>query len=167
MIVVFTKQTQPSAIQEISALVSNHGFDCQVVGRRRGLQVLSIQGPASLLPLIEATGLASAVHSFEGSWGLVARQMKPEGTTVKIGKAKIGGPEFAVIAGPCSVESEDQLLKGRPCGQGGWSPGSTWWGFQTTDLALFFPRVRARRPALSWCRASGNWSADYHRSDGG
>ena len=29
---------------------------------------------------------------------------------VQIGKVKIGGPNFTVIAGPCSIESEQQLL---------------------------------------------------------
>ena len=29
--------------------------------------------------------------------------------SIKIGNTQIGGPEFTVIAGPCSVESEDQF----------------------------------------------------------
>lgn len=41
---------------------------------------------------------------------LVSRDNHPEDTIVKIGDLRIGGPEFTVIAGPCSVENEDQCF---------------------------------------------------------
>jgi len=34
---------------------------------------------------------------------------KPKGSVVQVGNVKIGGPEFAVIAGPCSIESRSQF----------------------------------------------------------
>jgi len=34
---------------------------------------------------------------------------KPKGYVVQVGNVKIGGPEFAVIAGPCSIESRSQF----------------------------------------------------------
>lgn len=40
----------------------------------------------------------------------VNRAFKPEDTIVSIGGEKIGGKKFSVIAGPCSVESENQIL---------------------------------------------------------
>lgn len=39
------------------------------------------------------------------------RKFHPEDTVVDVGGVKIGGGNFAVIAGPCSVESEDQILE--------------------------------------------------------
>jgi 3-deoxy-7-phosphoheptulonate synthase len=41
---------------------------------------------------------------------LVAYESKPEGTTVVAGGVEIGGPEAIVMAGPCAVESREQLL---------------------------------------------------------
>jgi 3-deoxy-7-phosphoheptulonate synthase len=41
---------------------------------------------------------------------LVSRQVKPDGSIVKVGDVSIGGPGVAIIAGPCSVESREQLL---------------------------------------------------------
>ncbi|MBP5775688.1 MAG: 3-deoxy-7-phosphoheptulonate synthase, partial [Clostridiales bacterium] len=38
------------------------------------------------------------------------RKFHPEDTVVDVGGVKIGGGNFAVIAGPCSVESEEQIL---------------------------------------------------------
>jgi 3-deoxy-7-phosphoheptulonate synthase len=41
---------------------------------------------------------------------LVSRRSRPGDTVVRVGEARFGGPGFVVIAGPCSVESEEQLL---------------------------------------------------------
>jgi len=42
---------------------------------------------------------------------LASRQFKPEGTVVDLGRGvKIGGPEVVVAAGPCSVESREQIF---------------------------------------------------------
>src|SRR5258705_2342412 len=41
---------------------------------------------------------------------LASRQFKPEGTIIDLGRGvKIGGPEVVVAAGPCSVESREQI----------------------------------------------------------
>ncbi len=42
---------------------------------------------------------------------LVSRAARPQGTRVRVGDVEIGGDEFVVVAGPCSVESLDQLLE--------------------------------------------------------
>ncbi|HXU45839.1 MAG TPA: 3-deoxy-7-phosphoheptulonate synthase [Thermoanaerobaculia bacterium] len=42
---------------------------------------------------------------------LVSREFKPETTVVDVSGVRIGGPEIAVIAGPCSVESYEQTLR--------------------------------------------------------
>lgn len=41
---------------------------------------------------------------------LAAYESKPEGTVVVAGGVEIGGPEVIVMAGPCAVESREQLL---------------------------------------------------------
>jgi len=42
---------------------------------------------------------------------LAARDVRPEGTVVQVGDLKIGGGHFGVIAGPCAVESESQMME--------------------------------------------------------
>ncbi|HBF36708.1 MAG TPA: 3-deoxy-7-phosphoheptulonate synthase [Firmicutes bacterium] len=42
---------------------------------------------------------------------LAAKEVKPEGTSIQIGDLRIGGGYFGIIAGPCAVESESQLLE--------------------------------------------------------
>mgnify|MGYP000959340811 CR=1 FL=1 len=41
---------------------------------------------------------------------LASREFRPQPTVVRIGDVAFGGPRFAVIAGPCSIESHEQLL---------------------------------------------------------
>jgi len=41
---------------------------------------------------------------------LVSREAKPEDSVIKVGGVPIGGGNFAVVAGPCSVESHEQTL---------------------------------------------------------
>jgi 3-deoxy-7-phosphoheptulonate synthase len=42
---------------------------------------------------------------------IVSRELKKEKTVVRVGDLEIGGREFIVMAGPCSVETRDQLLE--------------------------------------------------------
>jgi len=55
-------------------------------------------GVAEVIPILKSFKLAS-------------REWKPEGTIIEAGSATIGGQALAVIAGPCSVESEAQLME--------------------------------------------------------
>ncbi len=56
-----------------------------------------------------APGVESAVR-ISAPYKLVSRQVKPERSQIRVDGAVIGGGEFIVIAGPCSVESEKQLM---------------------------------------------------------
>ena len=44
------------------------------------------------------------------SYKLASRDYKPDDTIVKVGNVSIGGNNFIVIAGPCSVESQQQII---------------------------------------------------------
>jgi len=64
-----------------------------------------------------------AIQSLEGAPGvesvvpirqpfkLVGRELKSERTVIPIGEVRLGGDQFVVIAGPCSVESRGQLIE--------------------------------------------------------
>jgi len=42
---------------------------------------------------------------------LVSREFKSDDTTIEVDKVLVGGSHFSVMAGPCSVETEDQIVK--------------------------------------------------------
>jgi 3-deoxy-7-phosphoheptulonate synthase len=52
----------------------------------------------------------SKAPSKDKGYKLVTREHKPEDTVIDIGGIKIGGGDFLVIAGPCSVESREQIM---------------------------------------------------------
>jgi 3-deoxy-7-phosphoheptulonate synthase len=48
-------------------------------------------------------------HRIVSPYKLVSKNFKPQGTIIKIGKVEIGGPHVVTMAGPCSVESREQI----------------------------------------------------------
>src|SRR5215469_2366992 len=55
--------------------------------------------------------LIESVLPIQKRYKLVSREAHPSNSTVTVGKHDIGGKKFHVMAGPCSVESEKQLMK--------------------------------------------------------
>jgi len=53
--------------------------------------------------------IGNDIHINLSQFNLVNRDSKPEGTVVNVSGVQIGGSEIVVIAGPCSVESQEQL----------------------------------------------------------
>jgi 3-deoxy-7-phosphoheptulonate synthase len=55
--------------------------------------------------------VVESVTPVQKRYKLVSREAHPENSTVKVREQIIGGKKFQVMAGPCSVEGEKQLLK--------------------------------------------------------
>jgi len=60
--------------------------------------------------LIEALDVVESVQRIQEPYKSANRKFHPEDTVVEAGGVKIGGGNFAVVAGPCSVESEEQVV---------------------------------------------------------
>lgn len=75
--------------------------------------VLGLVGDTSRVDesLIEALDIVERVTRVTESYKAANRKFHPQDTVVSIGDVKIGGGHFAMIAGPCSVESEPQILE--------------------------------------------------------
>ena len=88
-----------------------------------GFKVHSIQGTERVV--IAAVGVGDVTHCLESlracegvesavpisvPYKFVSKQFKSEKTEISVGGVNIGGENFAVIAGPCSVETEDQIM---------------------------------------------------------
>jgi 3-deoxy-7-phosphoheptulonate synthase len=67
------------------------------------------RGPLDAAEFEDLPGVAEAIP-VSRPYKLVSREMKPEDTVVKVAGAEIGGPELALCAGPCAVESRKQIL---------------------------------------------------------
>ena len=60
--------------------------------------------------MIEALDVVEAVRRIQEPFKAANRKFHPADTVIDCGGPKIGGGEFQVIAGPCSVESEEQIV---------------------------------------------------------
>ena len=73
---------------------------------------VGITGNHGPVPAAEFEGLAGVAEAIPVSkpYKLVSREVKPDNTVVEVAGAQVGGGELAFCAGPCAVESRDQIL---------------------------------------------------------
>src|SRR5215207_11773657 len=113
MIVNMTNNATPDEISHIIERIKECGFQAHVVkGEERTIigAVGSGGNRSEIEALRAAPGVADVIqiaHPFK----LVSRQLRQARTIVDVRGVKVGGDELVVIAGPCSVESEDQLME--------------------------------------------------------
>ncbi len=62
------------------------------------------------MDLIASLGIVDSVKRVSDPFKCCNRKFHPEDSIVTVGDTKIGAGHFAMIAGPCSVESEDQIV---------------------------------------------------------
>lgn len=60
---------------------------------------------------LESHPMVESVQRILAPYKLVSREMHPHDTIVQLGPASVGGDRFMVIAGPCAVESADQMRR--------------------------------------------------------
>src|SRR5258708_7454183 len=63
----------------------------------------------SLIEHFEALPFVERVVPILKPYKIVAKAFKPEGTIINVGGVQIGGGTLCVMAGPCTVESEEML----------------------------------------------------------
>ena len=75
--------------------------------------VLGLIGDTSKvdMDLIASLDIVESVKRVTETFKCCNRKFHPEDTVVNVGDIKIGGGNFVMIAGPCSVESEDQIVE--------------------------------------------------------
>ncbi|MEA5009203.1 3-deoxy-7-phosphoheptulonate synthase [Clostridium tyrobutyricum] len=75
--------------------------------------VLGLIGDTSKIETtkIQANVYVEDVHKVQQNYKLANRLFHPDNSVVNINGRKIGGNELAIIAGPCSVESEEQIVE--------------------------------------------------------
>jgi 3-deoxy-7-phosphoheptulonate synthase len=113
MIVAMLETASEDQIQQVTEHLMKMGFAVHrttgarqsvlaAVGRRIDFDTRDLE----VLPGVEK------VHRISAPYKLVGRQFRPHDTIIKLPKGvEIGGPEVVVMAGPCSVESREQVFK--------------------------------------------------------
>ena len=110
MIVILKKDVDPQQLTGLKSWLESYNLKIdESTGSHH--TVLGLVGDTTSLDieLLKALDIVDDVKRVQEPYKFANRKMHPEDTIVEIGDIKIGGGNFAVIAGPCSVESEEQI----------------------------------------------------------
>ena len=111
MIIILKKGASATEIENLKALLESKNITPHVSQGELETIVGCVGDIAHLDPgVIEAMDSVESVQRIQEPYKAANRKFHPDDTVIDCGGAKIGGGSFAVIAGPCSVESEEQLV---------------------------------------------------------
>jgi 3-deoxy-7-phosphoheptulonate synthase len=112
MIIILKETATPEQMGELRDAMTARGLIVQeIVGEKT--HMMGLAGDTSSLSRegLERYSFVDRVMKVSEPYKQAGRNFHPEDSMVTIaGGAKIGAGEFAVIAGPCSIESEEQIL---------------------------------------------------------
>jgi 3-deoxy-7-phosphoheptulonate synthase len=111
MIIVFKPHTPEEKIKEISDIIIKLGYEPKVI---RGVEntVIGAVGDEKMhrsLELLKSFSFIEDVLPIQKRYKLASREYHPKDSFATIGKEKIGANHFQMIAGPCAVESYEQV----------------------------------------------------------
>jgi 3-deoxy-7-phosphoheptulonate synthase len=97
-----------AVVERIHAL----GFDAREIpgAQRTAIGITGNRGALDAEVFASLPGVADAIRVSQ-PFKLVSREVKEEDTIIDVGTSHLGGPGLAIMAGPCSVESEEQILE--------------------------------------------------------
>ena len=110
MIVVMKPKATKENIDKVIARIETAGLKTHL-SKGEEVTIVGVIGDKSKIANLEMNmmeGVEKTVRITE-KYKLVSRHFHPENTVVDVAGVKIGGKKIAVMAGPCSVESIDQL----------------------------------------------------------
>jgi len=113
MIISMRQHATKEQIDHVCERIREFGYKVHsIVGEERVvIGVVGVGDVTACLESLEATpGVESAVR-ISAPYKFVSREFKKEQTVIRVHGAEIGGDEFVMMAGPCSVESERQIME--------------------------------------------------------
>ncbi len=112
MVIVLREGATEEDIEELVAILHEVGAEAHI-SRGEFRTVIGVIGDRERVMQIpfEAYAAVEKVVPIMKPYKLVSREFKDEPTVIRVGGAEIGGGTFTIIAGPCSVENEGQVVE--------------------------------------------------------
>ncbi len=112
MIVVIRPHTPAEQVEEVIFEITQLGYTPNPVRGDYQTVVAAIgdETTHASLESLNALPQVERVIRVQKRYKMTSRESRPQGTIVDAGGVKIGGGQFVLMAGPCSVESAEQLL---------------------------------------------------------
>ena len=111
MIVVLKRGVEEKKREQLIGWLKNQGLGVHI-SEGEYQTVLGLIGDTTRIDmdLIASLGIVDSVTRVTEPFKCCNRKFHPEDTVVEVGDVKIGSGNFCMIAGPCSVESEEQIV---------------------------------------------------------
>lgn len=112
MIAVLKHGTTPEQIQHLMTWLRHMDMEVHV-SHGKEVTILGLIGDTSRIDieLLSSLEIVSSVKRVSEPFKQANRKFHPNDTVITVNDVKIGGGNFAMIAGPCSVESEEQIIE--------------------------------------------------------
>lgn len=112
MIIVMKEKVSHEQIKEVVDTIENSGCKPHI-SEGSEVTIIGVIGDKSKLMAdnIELLSGVSHIVSVTETYKLANKKFKPEPTKIKIRDLEIGGDNFIIMAGPCAVESREQLFE--------------------------------------------------------
>ena len=112
MIAILKPGTTPEQTQHLVSWLKTMNLDVHI-SQGAEVTVLGLIGDTSRvdMDLLKSLEMVETVKRVSEPFKQANRKFHPQDTIVEAGSARIGGGYFAMIAGPCSVESEEQIIE--------------------------------------------------------
>ena len=112
MIIVVKNNCQQKQFDNLIDWIKDLGLEVHI-SRGEQSTVLGLVGDTSRVDkeLISSLDIVEQVQRVQEPYKNANRKFHPQDTVIEVGGHKIGGNNFTVIAGPCSVESESQIIE--------------------------------------------------------
>ncbi len=113
MIVVLKAGTSEEDIEEVARRIRDLGYTPHMIRGALRTVIGAVGDERGKEDLVSLQNLecVEAVQRILQPFKLASREIKPEPTLVRVDGVVIGGPRVVVMAGPCSVESREQVLE--------------------------------------------------------
>ncbi len=112
MIIVFKPKTKEEDLKRVIDKVEKLGLITHV-SKGTETTIVGLVGDTTVIDprTIEVDGAVEKIMKVSEPYKLASRAFHPEDSIIDVAGVKVGGDHLALIAGPCSVESKEQVIE--------------------------------------------------------
>ena len=111
MLVILRPQTPEATASDVAARLRMAGLAVHRTEHDGRVRIAAVGEPGAIdWKQVEGWSGVESVTKLGRPFKLASRAFHPHDTIISVGRIAIGGPHIAVMAGPCSVEGEEQMF---------------------------------------------------------
>src|SRR5579862_3512598 len=112
MLIVMKPHASDAEVEAVNEKIRSLGLTPHPLpgAQRVAIGITGNKGPLNAEQFVSMSGVADAIRVSQ-PFKLVSREVKEEDTVIDVDGTPLGGPALTIIAGPCSVESKEQILE--------------------------------------------------------